>query len=242
MRPPQTAAIGDRLSLLSRGTREHPYGKAGRDWDRLPESPDCTSFFFWVFFFLKSLHLFSFCPRTPAGVFIPAGCWVIYLLALLSPLAGVFQVGSLNSSEPRARGGARWVVLISDTLPKKKKGLISPPSCRRLCTERRRCPGTWGCCGRIRRGWCGSGRSRPELSFLGRSSQHRRQCPVRGLGVPWCPPVSLGVPQCPSLGTKATQCSGRLQLQYLAPASPKPWRASQYPKCVCGASQHPKQE
>lgn len=86
---------------------------------KLGPSPSITSSHF--FFFLKSLHLFSFCPHAPAGVFIPAGCWVIYLLALLSILAGVFQVGSLNSSEPRARGGVRWVVLISSTLPKKPR-------------------------------------------------------------------------------------------------------------------------
>lgn len=95
---------------------------------RLGPSPSVARlqfiFLLFFFFFLKSLHLFSFCPRAPAGVFILAGCWVIYLLALLSPLAGVFQVGSLNSSEPRARGGARWVVLISNTLPKKRRVLF----------------------------------------------------------------------------------------------------------------------
>lgn len=71
VRPPQTAAIGDRLSPPSRGTREHPYGKPGRDWDRPPESPDCTSFFFCFlgFFFPLNRCISSHSARAPPPVF-----------------------------------------------------------------------------------------------------------------------------------------------------------------------------
>lgn len=88
--------------------RQHPHGKAGHNWDRPPSASGLrflSSFFFFFFSLsLKAPHLSSFRRRAPAGVFVLEGCWVIDLLALLFPLAGVSQVGAVNSSEPRARG------------------------------------------------------------------------------------------------------------------------------------------
>lgn len=187
----------DGVSPPRTGTTEHPCGKPGRDWDRAPQLPDCSSFFSFFFFFLKSLHLFSFCPRAPAGVFILAGCWVIYLLALLSPLAGVFQVGSLNSSEPRARGGARWVVLISNTLPKKRRVLFPMFAAAVFVQRGADAPARGDAVARSR----GAG---VAVSALGLSSPSRKAAvstsagTVRGtsasLGVLRHPSVSLNVP------------------------------------------------
>lgn len=86
--------------------RQHPHGKAGHNWDCPPQPPDCVSdpvLSFFFFFSLKPPHLSSFRRRAPAGVFVLEGCWVIDLLALLFPLAGVSQVVAVNSSEPVGR-------------------------------------------------------------------------------------------------------------------------------------------
>lgn len=103
-RDPSTAFHG----VPPQNHRQHPHGKAGHNWDCPPQPPDCVSYPLFSFFFfslsLKAPHLSSFRRRAPAGVFVLEGCWVIDLLALLFPLAGVSQVGAVNSSEPRARG------------------------------------------------------------------------------------------------------------------------------------------
>lgn len=90
-----------------------PESQAASPWEsgaQLGPTPSAPGlrFFSYFFFFppsLKPPHLSSFRRRAPAGVLLLEGCWVIDLLALLFPLAGVSQVVAVNSSEPRARGG-----------------------------------------------------------------------------------------------------------------------------------------
>lgn len=103
-RDPSTAFHG----VPPKITGSIPTGKQGTTGTAPPQPLDCISYPLFSFFFfslsLKAPHLSSFRRRAPAGVFVLEGCWVIDLLALLFPLAGVSQVGAVNSSEPRARG------------------------------------------------------------------------------------------------------------------------------------------
>lgn len=192
-----TTAIGMGSPRQEPGPRSIPVENQGAIGTEPLSCQIAVHFSPFFFFFLKSLHLFSFCPRAPAGVFILAGCWVIYLLALLSPLAGVFQVGSLNSSEPRARGGARWVVLISNTLPKKRRVLFPMFAAAVFVQRGADAPARGDAVGRSR----GAG---VAVSALGLSSPSRKAAvstsagTVRGtsasLGVLRHPLVSLNVP------------------------------------------------